>query len=88
LEAFVAANLYRDRPRGLLIQALACEGRQADALRAYQIYRTFLADETGTEPSRNVQQIERRIASASGDERIDVIEHLCAAGLWDRDAGS
>jgi pimeloyl-ACP methyl ester carboxylesterase/DNA-binding SARP family transcriptional activator len=88
LEAFVAANPYRDRPRGLLLQALACEGRQADALRAFQSYRTFLADQTGTEPSHNVQQIERRIASTNGDERIDVVEHLCAAGLWSRDAES
>jgi DNA-binding SARP family transcriptional activator/pimeloyl-ACP methyl ester carboxylesterase len=88
LEAFVAANPYRDRPRGLLIQALACEGRQADALRAYQSYRTFLADEVGTEPSWNVRQIERRIACADDDERIEVIEHLCAAGFWDRDVRS
>ena len=53
LEAFVAANPYRDRPRSLLLQALACEGRQADALRAYENYRKLTAEETGTEPSRN-----------------------------------
>ena len=82
LGAFVAANPHRDRPRGLLLQALACEGRQADALRAYQSYRSFLADQTGTEPSRNVQAIERRIASAEGDERLEVIERLRSAGLW------
>ena len=88
LEAFVAANPHRDRPSGLLLQALACEGRQADALRAYRSYRKLLADETGTEPSHYVQAVERRIASAGGDERLEVIEHLRSAGLWSDDAGS
>lgn len=88
LEAFVAANPHRDRAWRLLLQALACEGRQADALRAYQSYRRLLADQTGTEPSRNVQAVERRIASAEGDERHEVIEHLRSAGLWNDDAGS
>jgi len=63
LEALVAANPLRDRPRGLLIQALASSGRQAEALRAYQAYRRYLADETGTEPSPVVQSIERRVAA-------------------------
>ena len=88
LEAFVAANPHRDRPRSLLLQALACEGRQADALRSYQNYRKLVAEETGTEPSRNVQAVERPIASADGDERLKVIEHLRSVGHWNDDAGS
>ena len=88
LEAFIAVNPHRDRPRSLLLQALACEGRQADALRAYQNYRKLVAEETGTEPSRNVQAVERRIASADGDERLEVIEHLRSVGHWKDDAGS
>jgi DNA-binding SARP family transcriptional activator/tetratricopeptide (TPR) repeat protein len=63
LEAHIATNPWRDRPRGLHLQALATEGRQADALRAYQDYRTFLIEETGTEPSALVQSIERRVAA-------------------------
>lgn len=63
LEALVAAKPLRDRPRGLLVQALASCGRQAEALRAYQAYRIYLADETGTEPSHAVQSIERRVAA-------------------------
>ncbi len=86
LDAFVAANPHRDRPRGLLLQALACEGRQADALRAYHRYRSLLADQTGTEPSPNVRAIEQRIASGGGDERVEVIEHLRSASLWNDDA--
>lgn len=88
LGAFVSANPLRDRPRGLLLQALACEGRQADALRAYRSYRKLLAEETGTEPSRFVQAIERRIASTHSDERVEVIERLSAAGHWDDDLTS
>lgn len=66
LEELVAANPLRDRPRGLLIQALASGGRHAEALRAYQAYRTYLADETGTEPSALVRSIERRVAAGAG----------------------
>ena len=65
LEAHVAVNPLRDRPRGLLMEALASDGRQADALRAYQSYRSFLAEEVGTEPSAWVRSIERRIAAGS-----------------------
>ena len=54
---------YRDRSRGLLIRALALAGRQADALRAFQIYRSLLVEEFGTEPSPEVVRIERRVAT-------------------------
>ncbi len=63
LTELVVGSPLRDRPRGLLIQALASSGRQAEALRAYQDYRTYLADATGTEPSPTVQTIERRVAA-------------------------
>ncbi len=43
--------------------ALASEGRQVEALRAYQRYRTFLGEELGTAPSAWVTSIERRISS-------------------------
>jgi DNA-binding SARP family transcriptional activator len=54
---------YRDRSRGLLIRALALAGRQADALRAFQTYRSLLVEEFGTEPSPEVVRIERRVAT-------------------------
>ncbi len=63
LQAHVATNPLRDRPRGLLIQALAGAGRQADALRAFQDYRTYLAQSVGTEPSAEVRRIEQSVAS-------------------------
>jgi DNA-binding SARP family transcriptional activator len=73
LETHIAAHPLRDRPRGLLMEALASDGRQADALRAYQAYRAFLAEETGTEPSALVRSIERRIAAGwvGGDDPVD-----------------
>ncbi len=60
LEIHIADNPLRDRPRGQLMDALAFGGR-TDALRAYQRYRSFLAEEAGTEPSAEVQELERRI---------------------------
>ena len=63
MEAHVAHRPLRDHARGLHIRALASVGRQADSLRAYQAYRRYLAEETGTEPSANVTAIEQRVAS-------------------------
>jgi DNA-binding SARP family transcriptional activator len=63
LEAHVIAYPLRDRPRGLLMEALAADGRQAEALRVFQDYRKLLADELGTEPSVETRAIEQRIAT-------------------------
>jgi DNA-binding SARP family transcriptional activator len=63
LESHVIAYPLRDRPRGLLMEALAADGRQAEALRVFQHYRKLLADELGTEPSAEVRAIEQRIAT-------------------------
>ncbi len=64
LEAQVARHPYRDSSRGLLIRALASAGRQGDALRAFQQYRSLLIEELGTEPSPDVVRIERRVATS------------------------
>jgi len=66
-EAQVAAHPFRDRARGLLMEALSGDGRQAEALRVFQEYRSFLAEETGTEPSAHVRSIERRVAAGAHD---------------------
>ena len=63
LGAHVCEHPLRDRPRGLLIQALGGAGRQADALAAFGTYRAYLADRVGTEPSAEVRGIQRQIAT-------------------------
>jgi predicted ATPase len=82
LEAHITRNPHRDRPRGLLMQALAVAGRQAEALRTYREYRTFLVKETGTEPSALVEAIEQRIVMGESDERQEVTIALERAGRW------
>jgi DNA-binding SARP family transcriptional activator/tetratricopeptide (TPR) repeat protein len=54
---------FRDSAHGLMIRALAAAGRQADALRAFQRYRSVLIDEVGIDPSPEVVRIERRVAT-------------------------
>ena len=62
-EGQIARYPYRDWSRVLLIRALALAGRQADALRAFQAYRSLLIEEFGTEPSPEVVRTERRVAT-------------------------
>jgi predicted ATPase len=62
LESLVAAQPLRDHTWGLLMEALAADGRQVEALRSYQRYRAYLAEAMGAEPSLTVQRLERRIA--------------------------
>ena len=71
LEPLIEQQQYRDRPRGLLMRALADSGRRIDALRAYQAYRNLLAEEVGTEPSEAITALDREIASsgATGSSR-------------------
>jgi DNA-binding SARP family transcriptional activator len=63
LEPMISKHPFRDRPRSLLIRALAESGRRVDALRAFQAYRTFLAQEVGTEPSSEFVALENEIVS-------------------------
>ena len=62
-ERQIGDHPYRERSRGLLIRGLALAGRQADALRAFQAYRSLLVEEFGTEPSSEVIQTECRVAT-------------------------
>lgn len=63
LEPHILDNEFRDRPRGLLMRSLAAAGRQTEALRSYQTYRSFLVERAGTEPSEELRRIEQRIAT-------------------------
>jgi len=71
---------FRDQARALLMEGLARTGRQVEALRAYEDYRLFLAEEAGAVPSQELQELSNEIAigevattvSAIGD--ADVID--------------
>ena len=57
LEATVAQYPLRERPRSQLMLALYRSGRQADAIRAYDVFRHYLDEEVGLEPSASLVQL-------------------------------
>jgi predicted ATPase/DNA-binding SARP family transcriptional activator len=57
LRELVARHPLRERPQGLLLQALASAGEPAQALAVYAEFRQRLADELGAEPSTELQAI-------------------------------
>jgi WD40 repeat protein/serine/threonine protein kinase/DNA-binding SARP family transcriptional activator len=61
LEVLCEENPVRERFRAQHMLALYRSGRQAEALRAYQKTRTYLADELGLEPSPELRELERLI---------------------------
>ena len=61
------------RSAAQLLLALFRSGRQADALRSFQEYRRLLGEETGLEPSRDLLELERRIAVA--DPALQFVTH-------------
>jgi predicted ATPase/DNA-binding SARP family transcriptional activator len=82
-QAQIAVNPLTDRPRGLLIRALAAAGRQTEALRAYQSYRDYLAEEAGTEPSVEVRHIEQRVATGWNGAQVAIpTQNQSASNTW------
>ncbi|WP_280462149.1 BTAD domain-containing putative transcriptional regulator [Nocardia carnea] len=61
LNQLVAANPLRERLRVLLLRALVADGRQAEALSAYEDYRTVLATQLGTDPGSELRELHMRI---------------------------
>jgi class 3 adenylate cyclase/DNA-binding SARP family transcriptional activator len=57
LEAEIAAEPFRERLRAVLMLALARAGRPVEALRAFDAYRRWLADEVGVVPSPALQEL-------------------------------
>lgn len=66
-EAAVTRDPLREHLWALLITALYREGRQADALRAYQRIRRHLDEELGIEPGPELQELERRVLRQEPD---------------------
>jgi predicted ATPase len=61
LERLVVAEPLRESRWGQLMVALHRDGRQTDALRAYQRAAAVLADQAGLEPGRELRRLERAI---------------------------
>lgn len=57
LEGLAAAHPLRERLHELLIRALYADGRQAEALAAYERVRTTLADELGADPGTRLRDL-------------------------------
>ncbi len=60
-EALAAGEPHRERPLELLLRALAGNGRTADALAAYDGFRSRLAEELGLDPSDHLRQVHLRL---------------------------
>jgi DNA-binding SARP family transcriptional activator len=78
LQALVAASPLRERLRAQLMLALHMNGRQAEALAAYQQARAVLVEELGIEPGAELRELHARILA--GDPSLAASTRR-AAGL-------
>jgi len=65
LRQLAGANPLRERLHGMLMLALYRDGRQAEALAAYQHVRDVLVEELGIEPGPDLRDLHQQILSAS-----------------------
>jgi ABC-type transport system substrate-binding protein/DNA-binding SARP family transcriptional activator len=70
LEALVAAHPLRERLREEVMLALYRSGRQAEALEAYRSARTYMVEECGLEPGKQLQALHQAILDQ--DAKLDL----------------
>lgn len=68
LAPLIPLDPLREGPRSLLMEALYRDGRQPEALREYDAFRTLLADELGLEPSPALRELEIAILNDEFDD--------------------
>jgi DNA-binding SARP family transcriptional activator len=68
LRRLVSECPLRESSWALLIRALFGAGRQAEALEAYELARTTIADELGVDPGPELQQLYQQILKSDGDQ--------------------
>ena len=97
IEALVHTSPYDERLRRQLMLALYRDGRQADALAAYQEARRVLVDDLGLEPGRELRSLHESILNQSAEldlaprhrERLAPVRKtvtVVSAGLHDEGA--
>jgi DNA-binding SARP family transcriptional activator len=64
LRQLTAADPLRERLHALLMLALYRDGRQGEALAAYQRARTVIVEELGTEPGPELRELHQRMLAA------------------------
>ena len=64
LERMAAAHPLREHLHALLMRALYRDGRQAEALAAYQHARRVLVDELGAEPGAELRELHRQVLTS------------------------
>jgi DNA-binding SARP family transcriptional activator/WD40 repeat protein len=72
LERIVAALPHRERPVRLLVQALALADRRAEAARVAQAFRARLADDTGLDPSPEIDRLVSAVLDGDDAYAIDL----------------
>jgi DNA-binding SARP family transcriptional activator/tetratricopeptide (TPR) repeat protein len=77
-QRLAAAHPLREPLHGLLMRALYWDGRQAEALAAYQSARQVLVEELGTEPGARLQELHRWILAE--DPALAVPESGASSG--------
>ncbi len=79
LAALADEEPLRERPRALLMAALAASGRTAEALRVYDDFRRRLGDELGIEPSPALVAHHVTLLERHRRRRVDSGEPAAAA---------
>jgi DNA-binding SARP family transcriptional activator/tetratricopeptide (TPR) repeat protein len=82
LGRMAAAHPLREHLHGLLMLALYCDGRQAEALAAYQHARRVLVAELGTEPGAELRELHRQILAAGPVLAVRGSGQLPPGGAW------